>query len=59
MADLLIVIGSVIGIIALSYWLRRRDRHGYPSKQSEGEEDHPEPGPHYRPLESPPSPPFD
>ncbi|REK21310.1 MAG: hypothetical protein DWQ40_04190 [Actinobacteria bacterium] len=55
----LIIAGFAFGMVALSRWLRRVDRSGYPSSQSEGEESHPEPGPHYRPLEAPPSPPFD
>ena len=59
MTALLIVVGTIIGIIALSYWLRHRDWDGYPSRRSMGEEEHPEPGLHYRPMESPPSPPFD
>lgn len=51
--------GFVIAMVALSWWLRRNDESGYPSGQDFGEERHPEPGVEYRPLESPPSPPFD
>lgn len=59
MAVLAWLFGSVAGVIALSIWLRRRDRAGYPSKMSEGEEIHPEPGIQFRRLEVPPSEPFD
>ena len=56
----LLLFGGFAALMAtLSIWLRRRDRSGYPSSRSFGEEEHPEPGPHFRPLESPPSPPFD
>lgn len=51
--------GCIVLLTALSMWLRRRDRLGYPSRLSEGEEFHPEPGVHFRRLEAPPSPPFD
>jgi hypothetical protein len=51
--------GCIVALTALSLWLRRRDRFGYPSRQSEGEEMHPTPGVQFRRLEVPPSPPFD
>ena len=59
MIPALLIGGSIVGVIALSRWLRRLDESGYPSRRSEGEEHHPESGPHFRPLESPPSEPFD
>ncbi|MDH3426475.1 MAG: hypothetical protein OEM22_07380 [Acidimicrobiia bacterium] len=58
MTGLLIVGLAVAGVIALSWWLRRHE-DGFPSKTSEGEETHTEPGVHFRRLESPPSEPFD
>lgn len=59
MLPLILFGGFAAAMAALSWWLRRKDNHGYPSNRDFGEEKHPEPGVHYRPLESPPSPPFD
>ena len=56
----LILFGGFVAVVAiLSRWLQGKDESGYPSSRDFGEEQHPEPGVQYRPLESPPSPPFD
>ena len=57
MTTLIIAGLAVAGVIVLSWWLRRYQ--DFPSKRSEGEETHPEPGVHFRKLESPPDEPFD
>ena len=59
MWTVILLLGSIALIAGLSKWLRRFDESGYPSSRDYGEERHPEPGIHYRPLEAPPSPPFD
>ncbi len=59
MLPLILFAGFAAAVAALSWWLRRQDKHGYPSSRDLGEEKRPEPGIKYRPLESPPSPPFD
>ncbi len=59
MLPLILFGGFAAAMAAFSWWLRRKDKHGYPSSRDFGEEKRPEPGVEYRPLESPPSPPFD
>jgi hypothetical protein len=59
MLPLILFGGFAAAMSALSWWLRRRDESGYPSSRDFEEDRYPEPGVQYRPLESPPSPPFD
>ncbi len=59
MAAVLIIVTFVIAMIALSVYLRRRDREGDWDKEGHGAAEHQESGLKYRPLESPPREPFD
>ena len=52
-------VAFVGGMVALSRYLRDRDRQGVWEKEGHGPKDHPEEGVTYRPLEVPPSEPFD
>ncbi len=49
----------VVGLVALARFLRRRERGGDYDKEGYGTPDHQEPGVKLRPLEAPPSEPFD
>lgn len=49
----------VAGMIVLSLFLRRRDEEGHWSKEGHGATRDDEPGPRFRPLQTPPSEPFD
>jgi hypothetical protein len=55
----LITLAFVVGMIALSWFLRRRDGEGHWDKEGFGTPEHPELGLKYRPLEAPPREPFD
>ena len=55
----LIVVTFLIGMVVLAWYLRRRDREGVWDKEGFGTPEHQEPGLKYRPLEAPPSEPFD
>lgn len=59
MVWLIVIGGAMVAVAAVGRWLRRREPGVYPSRVSEGEEYHPEPGVHYRRLETPPEEPFD
>lgn len=49
----------VVGMFALSRVLRRQEREGDYDKEGYGTPEHQDPGVKYRPLEVPPSEPFD
>ena len=59
MTAVLIVVTFVTAMIALSAYLRRRDREGDWDKEGFGAQEHQEPGLKYRPLEAPPRAPYD
>lgn len=58
MTGLLATFGFVAGMIALNRFLASRDRQGHWDKEGHGT-NHARAGLKYRPLEVPPSPPFD
>ena len=58
-ADYSIAALFVIGLVALNRWFRRRDREGQWDKEGHGLPEHQDPGVRFRPLEVPPSEPFD
>ncbi len=49
----------VLGMIGLRRYLRRREREGHWDKEGFGTPEHQKPGVKFRPLEAPPSEPFD
>lgn len=59
MAGIVAALAAVIGLIVLARFLRRRDREGHWDKEGFGTPEHQEPGVKFRPLEAPPSEPFD
>lgn len=50
---------AIAGVVALARFLARRDREGWWDKEGHGPPEHPDVGVHYRPLATPPPPPFD
>jgi hypothetical protein len=59
--ELFIVMGIafVLAMVLLARVLRRKESEGDWDKEGHGGPAHPEPGAHYRPLEVPPTEPFD
>lgn len=49
----------IVAIVALAVYLRREDAKGVWNKEGYGQNEDREPGPRFRPLETPPKEPFD
>jgi hypothetical protein len=58
-AGLVAAMVFVAGMVILSWMLRRREREGHWDKEGHGAAEHQESGVQFRPLEAPPSEPFD
>ena len=59
MAGFAAALAFVVGMVALGWFLRRREREGHWDKEGFGTREHQEPGVKFRPLEVPPREPFD